>query len=256
MSSLFSQKIIRTVLVDDEDIALHRLRKALEAYTQIHIVGEAKAGKAAVALINALQPDLVFLDIQIPELSGLEVLNHLHTIPMVVFVTAYEEYAVKAFEKNSLDYLLKPVDDARLTVTIQRIMEKNTSGTDLLSKIQGMLEIPEKKTITTIPVKIGNKISLVYRQDIYFFEARDKYVLIHTADNEYLIDYSLTYLQERLGTEFIRIHRSYVINKAKIKEIHKYFKGTYIFVMNNAGCTKIKTSVSYTEVIKRELLVP
>src|SRR5678816_941504 len=105
MSNSYSPKIIRTVLVDDEDIALHRIRKSLEAYPFIQIVGEAKAGDAAISLINELQPDLAFIDIQMPRLTGLEVLGYLHKMPMIVFVTAYEEYAVKAFEKNSLDYL-------------------------------------------------------------------------------------------------------------------------------------------------------
>ena len=106
MSGSYYQKLIRTILVDDEDIALHRLRRALEAYSCIQIIGEAKAGDTAISLINDLQPDVVFLDIQMPEFTGLEVLNYLNKMPMIVFVTAYEEYAIKAIHLFNLIILM------------------------------------------------------------------------------------------------------------------------------------------------------
>lgn len=202
-------------------------------------------------------PDLVFLDIQMPEFTGFEVISQLDIVPMIVFVTAYQEYAVKAFEKNSLDYLLKPVEEDRLRLTIDRILEKKAGETDIMVKIQQLIgEIGTEKSITTIPVKIGNKINLIHIADIHFFEAKDKYVFIHTAENESLTDYSLSSLQQRLPSEFIRVHRSFIINKMKVKEIQKYFKGTYIFVMNNEKRTKIRTASSYYESIKTRLLNP
>jgi len=250
-------KEIKTILIDDEDIALHRFRKALAAYPFIKIIGEAKDGKSAVSLINELQPDLIFLDIQMPEYSGLEVLNHLDTLPIVVFVTAYEEYAVKAFEKNSLDYLLKPVEEERLAVTIERIMERSTNGNDTMLQIKQLLaEARAPKHITTIPVKVATKINLVHVPDIYYFEARDKYVYIHTRDKEHLIDHSLGFLMERLPEVFIRVHRTYIVNKLQIREIHKYFKGGYLFIMDNTSETKIKTANSYNADIKKKLLIP
>ena len=136
MSNLSFQKEIRTILVDDEDIALHRFKHVLEAYPFIKIIAEAKDGKSAVELINALKPDLVFLDIQMPEYTGFEVLNHLEKMPVIVFVSAYEEYAIRAFEKNSLDYLLKPVEEDRLAITIDRILQKEASESDTLFKIR------------------------------------------------------------------------------------------------------------------------
>lgn len=123
MSNLLYQEEIKTLLVDDEEIAIHRLKKALSAYPQLKIVAEVKDGKSAIAFINSQRPDLVFLDIQMPEFNGFEVLNHLTYMPLIVFVTAYEEYAIKAFEKNSLDYLLKPVEADRLSITIKRILD-------------------------------------------------------------------------------------------------------------------------------------
>lgn len=257
MSNLSFQKEIRTILVDDEDIALHRFKHVLEAYPFIKIIAEAKDGKSAIELINALKPDLVFLDIQMPEFTGFEVLNHLGKMPVIVFVSAYEEYAIRAFEKNSLDYLLKPVDEDRLAITIDRILQKEANESDTLLKIRKLLlEVETKKTISTLTVKTGNKINLIHIPDICYFEAREKYVFIHTKEKEYLIDYSLGFLAERLPDEFIRVHRSYLLNTRHIKEMHKYFKGSYIFIMNDIQETKIKAANSYSGAIKQQLLIP
>jgi two-component system LytT family response regulator len=251
------QQQIRTVLVDDEDIALYNLQKALKAHASVRIMDVAKDGKSAVEMINRLRPDLVFLDIQMPEWNGFEVLNRLEYMPMIVFVTAYESYAVKAFEENSLDYLLKPLEDQRLALTMKRVTERLADKEDILLKIQSLVSGQQRvDTISTLPVKVGTSIHLVHVQDICFFEAKDKYVYIHTAQEERLTDFSLAYLQDRLPPEFIRVHRSFIINKLKIAEIQKYFKGTYLLVMNDLKRSKIKSSYSYYDLIKTRLLLP
>lgn len=255
MSGLQYPEEITTLLVDDEEMAIHRLKKALQRYPQIRIIGEARDGASAVELMNSLRPDLVFLDIRMPAFNGFEVLSRLEYTPLIVFVTAYEEYAIKAFEKNSLDYLLKPVEEERLALTIQRIMQNRSGGAEILQKIKQLID--DKKaagTISTIPVKTGNKIYLVQVTDIVFFEAKDKYVVVHTRDEEQLIEYPLNYLESRLPAEFVRIHRSLIVNKLKIREIHKYFKGTFILVMNDAKGAKLKSAYSYTDSIKTKLL--
>lgn len=257
MSSLLFQGEIRTLLVDDEEMAIHRLKKALLPYPQIKIIAQAMDGKSAVHLINGLRPDLVFLDIQMPGLNGFDVLDLLEYTPMIVFVTAYEEYAIKAFEENSLDYLLKPVEQERLALTIKRIFENKTGEAELLLKLRKLIEGNKMEdVISTIPVKVGNNITLVHASDICFFEAKDKYVSIHIQGEEKIIEYSLTYLEGRLPTEFLRVHRSFIINKLKIREIRKYFKGTYILVMNDPKSSKIKSAYSYYEAIKNKLLLP
>lgn len=257
MSALLYQKEIKTLLVDDEDVAIHRLKAALSAHQCIKIIGEAKDGKTAVELINTQKPDLVFLDIQMPEFNGFEVLSHLTYIPLIVFVTAYEEYAIRAFEKNSLDYLLKPIENERLALTIKRVIDYKKDDSDLLLKIKSLVKDNQpENAISTIPVKSGNKISLVQVADICFLEAKDKYVYIHTRDDEKLIEYSLTYLQDRLPAQFVRIHRGFIINKLKIQEIHKYFKGTYVLTMNDSKNSKIKSAYSYYESIRDKLLIP
>jgi two-component system LytT family response regulator len=252
--SLFPEEIT-TLLVDDEEVAIHRLKTALQRYPQVKIIGEARDGPSAVAFINNRRPDLVFLDIRIPEFNGFEVLNHLEYTPLIVFVTAYEEYAIKAFEKNSLDYLLKPVEDERLALTIQRIIQNRTGGTELLQKIRKLInENKAESKISTIPVKTGNRILLVHVADICFFEAKDKYVSVHTQNEEKFIEYPLNYLESRLPAEFVRINRGLIINKLKIREIHKYFKGTFVLVMNDQKGSKLKSSYSYYDVIKSKLL--
>lgn len=257
MSGSQSPQKIKTLLVDDEEIAIHRLKKALQHHPQITIIGEATSGSSAITAINTQQPDLVFLDIQMPEINGFEVLTHLTHTPLIVFVTAYEEYAIQAFEKNSLDYLLKPVENHRLAITIKRILDNKAGHTSILQKIAALVSTqPAKNTITTIPVKTGTKINLVHVADICFLEAKDKYVYLHTHDEAKLIEYPLTWLQDRLPNEFVRIHRSLIINKLKIREIHKYFKGTYIITINDAKGTRLKTAYSYNDTIHNKLLQP
>ncbi|SHN10499.1 LytTR family DNA-binding domain-containing protein [Chitinophaga sp. CF418] len=257
MSGSQFQEEITTLLVDDEEMAIHRLKKSLSAYPHIKVIGAVGDGPAAVAFINDHRPDLVFLDIQIPAFNGFEVLNQLEYTPLIVFVTAYEEYAIKAFEKNSLDYLLKPVEDGRLALTIKRIGQRKGENGDILGKIRRLISEREvKDVISTIPVKRGDKIQLVHVGDIVFFEAKEKYVSVHTPDGEKLIEYSLSYLEDRLPPEFLRVHRGFIVNKLKIREIQKYFKGTYILVMNDTKGSKIKSAYSYHDIIKTKLLLP
>jgi two-component system LytT family response regulator len=257
MSTLLSREEIKTLLVDDEEVAIHRLKKLLGAWPFVNIIGEAKDGRSAVDLINSQRPDLVFLDIQMPGPNGFEVLDQLQYMPLIVFTTAYEEYAVKAFEKNSLDYLLKPVEDERLALTMKRIVQNKTGDQDLLLKIRQLIAYEKTEDrISTIPVKTGNTIHLVHVGDIVFLEAKEKYVTIHLKEEEKLIEYSLTSLEHRLPEEFIRVHRSFIVNKLKIREIHKYFKGTFLLVMDDAKSTKIKTAYSYSETIRTKLLLP
>ena len=257
MSTSFSQEEIKTLLVDDEEVAIHRLKKLLGDYPYVNIIGEARDGRSAVDLINSRRPDLVFLDIQMPGSNGFEVLDQLQYTPLIVFTTAFEEYAVKAFEKNSLDYLLKPVEDERLALTMKRIVQNKLGDQGLLLKIRQMIAYEKTEDrISTIPVKTGNKITLVHVADIIFLEAKEKYVTIHLKEGEKLIEYSLTWLEHRLPEEFLRVHRGFIVNKLKIREIHKYFKGTFLLMMDDVKSSKIKTAYSYSETIRTKLLLP
>jgi len=257
MSTSLSPEPIRTLLADDEDVAIRRLRELLDHYPEIEIVGTRKDGPSTVAFINEQRPELVFLDIQMPGFDGFEVLTRLDHMPMIVFLTAYEEYAVKAFETNSLDYLLKPVEAQRLELTIQRVLRNRSAGGSILEKIQRLVDgVRTEATITTIPVKAGSRIQLVSVTDVHYFAAKDKYVMVHEKEGQRLIEYPLSWLEQRLPPEFVRVHRSYIINKLKIREIHKFLKGTFVIIMDDTAGSAIKTAWSYSETIKARLLSP
>lgn len=247
---------IRTLLADDEPVASGRLRKALEAYPQVEVIAEVTDGHAAVLHINRDKPDLVFLDIQMPGCNGFEVLQRLEYTPLVIFVTAYDQYAIKAFEVNSVDYLLKPVAADRLAISMQRVLEKGAQA-NLLTNIKAVLAqlIPEEK-ISTIPVKTGTRVHFIQVEDVHFFEAKDKYVQVHTTTGAHLIAHTLAYLEGRLPVHFVRVHRSFIVNKFKIREMQKYFKGTYLLIIADAAQTRIRTAYSYAEVIREKLLLP
>ncbi|TDO20882.1 LytR/AlgR family response regulator transcription factor [Pedobacter duraquae] len=256
MCALLSHTKISTVLVDDEPVAVERLRNELQVFPQINVIGIASDGISAVKLINAERPDVVFLDIQMPEINGFGVMSRLIYQPLIVFVTAFDEYAVTAFEKNSLDYLLKPVASDRLAITMQRVLNRKNEQAEVFAKIKEIEQEKEAKAyITTIPVKTGPKIQLISVSDIYFFEAKDKYVFLHTYDDEKLLDNSLTYLESRLPPEFIRVHRSFILNKHKVKEIQKYFKGGFVFTLSDTSNSRIKSASSFNEDIKNKLLL-
>ncbi len=241
---------LKVLLVDDEEIARQRLRQLLQAYnSQIEIIGEAQDGEEARQQIELLRPDVVFLDIEMPGKSGLQLLKELRYLPLIVFVTAYEQYAVKAFEEDSLDYLLKPVEKTRLATTMQRLISRQKTNALLPEQLEQLLQRlqPAPKELKVIPVKTGDQIVLVSLADVIFFEARDKYVTLHLRQKTYLLDQSLTYLEERLPAGFIRVQRGFILNQQKIKEIRKYFNGRYLFKMTDAAESTIKSGHTYHE---------
>ena len=247
----------KAIIIDDERLARNELKKLLQEFPEVEVIGEAANANEGIEKIESLNPDLVFLDIQMPGLDGFGVLGALDYTPMIVFLTAYEEYAVKAFEKESLDYLLKPVEAERLDLTIQRVARNRATDGSILEKIQRLVDgVRAADTITTIPVKAGNRIQLVSVADVYFFAAKDKYVMVHEREGQRLIEYPLSWLEHRLPPEFIRVHRGYIVNKVKIREIHRFLKGTFVIIMDDGASTAIKTAWSYSETVKARLLSP
>ncbi len=249
MSSLF-----KTVLIDDEPLAIKRLKRLLEKYSGIiEVVGEAGNGKAGLELTEQLQPDLVFLDIEMPVLNGFEMLQQLKHMPKIIFTTAYEAYAIKAFEENSIDYLLKPVEAERLDKAIEKLKRLGTvqqeTNPQLLQQLINGLQ--PKKEIKSIPVKIGDRILLIKPEQIAYLEAKEKYVFLYTDDGkEYLTDYTISSLEEKLAPPFLRVHRAIIINTDKIKEVHRGFNSTYIIKMKDVHETKINTGRSFSDSIK------
>lgn len=233
----------KAILIDDEPLALQRLEKLLVPFGKdIEIVAKATNGADAIEIIDEFKPDVIFLDIQMPELNGFEVLEKIAHQPFVIFSTAYDEYALKAFETNSIDYLLKPVDVKRLKKSIEKL--KNIKGEkldDFKLQLQKMLKKVSTST-TRIHVKKGDKIKLLLPENIYFFSADEKYTKVKTFDNSYLIDKPLTTLESELDDNFVRIHRGAIVNLNHIEEIVRMFKGNYSVKMKDAENTLLPVS--------------
>lgn len=240
-----------TLIIDDEQLARQRLIRLLEPYEQMDIIGEAVNGQDGLEKIEKLKPELIFLDIEMPVFNGFEMLRQLQHQPKVVFTTAYDQYAIKAFEEDSIDYLLKPVETERLEKTIKKLQQTGHQTNDYAHLETLMKHLQAAKNIKTLTVKIGDKILLIKLDTIIYIEAEEKYVFLHTADGKkHLTDFTISSLEEKLPDQFVRIHRSTLINSDHIKEIRKGFNGAFVFVMNNAENARLKSSRSNGELLR------
>ena len=250
-----SSIVYRTLIADDEQPARDRLRKLLSEYPhKIVLVGEAQNGIECLEMIDRLKPDLLFLDIQMPGLNGFEVLQHTIHSPIVIFCTAFDEFALKAFETNSIDYIIKPVKEERIQKSIEKLdtLKLNSDKEGLLHIIDNYLSQTPKKEITSIPVKLGDRMLFIRIEDILYFSAEDKYVTIHTKEGKtYLCNLPLKSLEDKFEDRFLRIHRSLLINVNRIKEINKHFGSRFILKMDDAGWTKLTSGRNYCEQIKK-----
>ena len=235
----------RTILIDDELLALERLKRLLEPYSEIvGIIDCAYDGRDAVEKINRLKPELIFLDIQMPELNGFEVLEQIDFLPLIIFSTAYNEYALKAFETNSIDYLLKPVEPERLKVSIEKLKRLTTGEKDTFrEKLDRLLSELKKPSIKRLQVTVGDSIFMLNVCDICFFRAADKYVEAGTYDKTYLLSKTLNQLEQELSLDdFVRIHRSAIINLNHLEKIFRWFGGRYKVRLNDKNKTELDVS--------------
>jgi two-component system, LytTR family, response regulator len=247
--------IYKALIIDDEEPARLRMRHLLAVYQdKISIAGEAANGIEAVEKIENLQPDIIFLDIQMPGLNGFEVLEKLTFSPIVIFTTAYDQYALKAFETTSVDYLLKPIDPVRFAQTIEKLEKlSNPFKIESFRRMfgSGMWEKPKEEQ-TTFTIRIGDKFQLLRLKNILYFEAKDKYVSIFTDEGkEHLTEQTLKTLEEKLPANFIRIHRGIIVNKLFVNEIQKYFQGKYCFKLQSKEKISLVSGSSYSEIIKQ-----
>ena len=247
-------KALTAVLIDDEPLALKRLERLLKAYSDtVTIIGQAQNGGEGMEIVNNLRPDIIFLDIEMPVMTGFEMLAKLSYQPRVIFTTAYEAYAIKAFEENSVDYLLKPVEPERLEKAMLKLRNTMPETSVSLEKLQQIVSgLKPAKELKAFPVKVGDKIIMLKPEEICYFEAREKYVFIVTDNNrEFITDFTLTALEEKLPDYFLRVHRAFIINTSMIREIHKAFSGSYSITMADASATRIHTGRSYADVVKK-----
>lgn len=247
----------KVLIIDDESAARLRMRQLIAAYAaDFQIIGEAYNGTSAIQQIEQLRPDLVFLDIQMPDKNGFEVLSALSYQPMVIFTTAYEQYAIQAFEVHAVDYLVKPIEKERLAKTIEKLHNFHTSSPTLDYRNLATLfqQLQPKKAPFSLTVKKGDRILLLRFEEITYLQAEDKYVTIHTVDGtKHISDLTLNELVQKLGQNFMRVHRSTIINQDFILEAKRFFKGRFIITLRDGQGTNIRSSASYSKEIKQTL---
>ena len=246
--------ILKTLIVEDEIESLELMINLLSEYENISIVGFATDGETACEKINTLKPDLIFLDIELPIFNAFEVLNKIDYKPKVIFCTAYSEYAVKAFEVEGIDYLLKPITKARLKDAVNRVTLNNVIDID--EKIEKIVQKILKKEKSRLPVKQGDDLFFISQEDIYYISRLDGYTLLYTYDEEYFIDKTLNELEEILDpNNFCRVHRSYIIALNKIQNLTKRMYWKYKAILNDKKKTKINISKTYEDMLKEKLLL-
>jgi two-component system LytT family response regulator len=256
---------VRTLLVDDEPLALDNLRVGLEGHEDIEIIGEAGDGRLAVQLIRSLEPDLVFLDVQMPDMDGFAVLRELADVelPEIVFVTAFDQHALRAFDVHALDYLLKPFDDERFDECVRRAIshvrvhrqgELRRALQALLRQVApeatGEADYSRSEYIERITVRGQAGIHFVATTDVDWLETTGNYVRIHAGGRQHLIRSTLNDLLERLDPRrFVRIHRSTAVNMSRIREVQPWSSGDYIAILHDGH--KLKVSRTYKDDLLR-----
>jgi two-component system LytT family response regulator len=246
-------KTIRTIIVDDERLAREGVRMMLDADPDISVIGEYADGKQAVAAIMERKPDLVFLDVQMPAMNGFDVIEAVgaNQMPCVVFVTAYDKYAVKAFEVNAFDYLLKPFTAQRFSdaLTRAKVHVGKETNNDLSRRLMSLLAEmrPGSGYLERIIVKETGSVSFIDVHEIVWIEAVDVYVRIHVNNGQsHLVRGALSRLERKLDpSKFLRIHRSTIVGIKHIKELHPLFRGEYEITLSDGS--KLNSSRSYRE---------
>jgi two-component system LytT family response regulator len=244
---------MNVLIVDDEPLAREGMAMLLREESAVTSVSQARNGAEAVKLIRASRPDLVMLDVQMPEMDGFGVLKEIgaELMPPVIFVTAHDQYAIKAFEVNAIDYLLKPVTRERCSQALARVRERITQGADnkhVLSLLQTLAEPP--KYLARVALRSAGKIAFVNIEDIQYVQAAENYVQLHLKNSRHLLHVPITTLEESLDPkEFLRIHRSIIVNVKHVKELETGPHGEYIVVLH--GGARLQSSRSYHEKIKR-----
>ena len=232
--------MIRTVIVDDEPLARRGIRAHLKEERDVEIIAECGNGNDAVRVISELAPDLVFLDVQMPELDGFGVLEaiNLEHLPSVIFVTAYDKYALRAFEVHALDYLLKPFDVERFNRAMERARTQieRRSISDLSHRLQSLIDDLQtnQKYAERLVIKSAGRIFFLGVEEIDWVEAADNYVRLHSGSNTHLLRETMNSLEKKLDpAQFLRIQRSTIINVRRIKELHPLFRGEYEIVLRD-----------------------
>jgi two-component system, LytTR family, response regulator len=243
---------IRVLIIEDEELARKLLRTYLNDYSELEILGECENGFEGVKSINELKPDLIFLDIQMPKITGFEMLELIDHHPEIIFTTAYDQYALKAFEYNAADYLLKPFSKERLQGALEKVKEKLAKQTDHEDIVEKMNNFPREEFLDRVVVKDRHKIHIIPADQIRYIESLDDYVLIYTHDGRFMKQKTMHYFESALDPHnFARIHRSYIVRVDQIAQLQQYEKESYIAILHDK--TKLKVSKSGYKNLKEML---
>ncbi|MEN9569045.1 MAG: hypothetical protein RL172_276 [Bacteroidota bacterium] len=236
---------MKAIIIDDEPLARSIIKEYLQAYPGIQVLEECSDGFAGLKAIQQHQPDLLFLDIQMPKITGFEMLELVDEPPMVIFATAFEEYAIKAFDAHAADYLLKPFSKERFDKAMQKVLQQKSNAVAAVTA----MALQSQPAFNRLVVKDNGKIRIIPLAQLQYLEAADDYVKIYTAEGHYLKKQTMQYFEDNLpGQEFIRIHRSYIVNAQLITRINPYEKDSHLALLttgvqlpvSKAGYTKLK----------------
>ncbi|MFY9621995.1 MAG: LytTR family DNA-binding domain-containing protein [Pyrinomonadaceae bacterium] len=247
---------IRTIIADDEPLARRGIRAQLKSEKDFEVISECRNGHEAVRTIETESPDLVFLDVQMPELDGFGVVDAIGParMPAVIFVTAYDRYALRAFEVHALDYLLKPFDDDRFAGALQRARRhiERKDIDDLGRRLQGLLDDlqPRNKYVDRLVIKSAGRIFFLSVAEVDWIEAADNYVRLHAGSESHLLRETMNNLEKKLDPEhFLRIHRSRIVNIQRVKELRPLFRGEYDILLKDG--TRLETGRGYRDRIQK-----
>lgn len=226
---------MKAVIIDDENLARELIKAYLKKFDQVEVIAECSDGFQGLKAIQQHNPDLIFLDIQMPKITGFEMLELIENPPVVIFSTAFDQYAIKAFELNATDYLLKPYSETRFEEAVKKAIAKIGQKESNQKELEGLKETrSEQESLDRIVVKTGNKIQILALNQVHHFEAQDDYVAIHSDQGKFLKLMRMKALENGLPTgDFVRIHRSHIVNVKHIEKLELYEKDSYILYLKN-----------------------
>lgn len=250
---------LKVFLVDDEPLALKRLTRLLRATERVEILGSASDPEDAIIEISEMQPEVLFLDIQMPILNGFEMLARLPFQPIVIFTTAFDQYALRAFEVNSIDYLLKPIEAEQLDRALNKV--ERLRGTaqkpewqNAIEELAAALKTKQKHFPDRIASRLGERTQFIELENVTHFTAEDRLTFAVTATKKYAVDYSITELEQKLDPQdFVRIHRSTLLNTNYVQEIHQWFAGRVLVRLKDERQTELAVARNRVRILKERL---
>jgi two-component system, LytTR family, response regulator len=242
---------VRAVVVDDEPPARAQIRALLEGERDLQPIGEAGGGSAAILLIREHRPDLVFLDVQMPGCDGFEVLRAVAPdMPAVIFVTAYDQHAIHAFEVAAVDYLLKPVVESRFREAVRRAVDRirRAESGAIAQQLSALLEQVPRPAVDRIPIAVDGRVVFVDTESIDWIDADDDHLRVHAGNATYVTRETMAHIESRLPGGFIRVRRSCIVNQARIREAQPWVKGDYVLILQNGA--RVTTGRTYRDRVR------